>query len=135
MSQEPDKELERLKRRKIEKIIENRNKPDFPDSPITLTDENFQKNVNKYPILVVDFWAEWCAPCKALAPVISGLAKKYADDIVFGKMNVDKNQILPKKFQISGIPTIIVFKNGDPVNRITGMVPRKKLEAELNKYL
>ena len=135
MAQEVDEELERLKKKKLEEIIENRKKSKFPDSPIRLTDSKFQETLEKYPIVVVDFWAEWCGPCKAMEPVISELARNYSGEIVFGKLNVDENKIIPNKFQISGIPTLIIFKDGKNVDRITGMAPKRKLKSHLDKYI
>lgn len=130
-----DEELERLKRKKIEEMKAKAEGPDFPDSPITLTDANFQDTVNKYPLVVVDLWAGWCAPCKAMEPVIEELAEKYSGQIVFGKLNIDQNPKTPRRFQVSGIPTLLVVKNGEVSDRIVGMTSKQKLEERLRGYL
>jgi len=105
-----------------------------PSEPVTLTDENFDGFISSNKLVVVDFWAEWCAPCRMLAPVIEELAKEYAGKIIFGKLNVDENPTTAAKFGIMSIPTLIVFKNGQPVDVIIGAMPKKQIEARLNRY-
>lgn len=135
MSKSKDEELERLKQKKMKEMMEKRRGPDFPDSPISLTDGNFHETIQKYPVVVVDLWAGWCAPCRAMEPVIEELAEKYSGKIVFGKLNVDQNPKIPRKFQVSGIPTLLVFKDGELVDRIVGMVTQPKLKLRLEKHL
>lgn len=130
-----DEELERLKRKRMEEIMAQEEGPEFPDSPIHLTDDNFQDSVDRYPLLAVDFWAEWCAPCKAMEPIIEKLAKKFFGKIVFGKINIDQNQFTSRKFRVSGIPALVVIKKGEPVDRIVGMAPVESLEQRLRKHL
>ena len=84
---------------------------------------------------MVDFWAPWCGPCKAIAPVISDLAGTFGDRIKFSKCNVDDNPITPGKFGIKAIPTLIFFKDGKVVEQITGMVAKSKLEEAIKKVL
>lgn len=95
---------------------------------LTITTESFQKDVLEAdkPVLV-DFWAEWCGPCRMLGPVVEGIADKYSDKIVVGKVNVDEQPELAAKFSIMTIPTLIVFKNGQPVNTSVGV----KTEGEI----
>lgn len=135
MSKSKDEELERLKQKKMKEMIEKRSGPEFPDSPIKLTDGNFREMVQDYPLVVVDLWAGWCAPCRAMEPVIEELAEKYSGKIVFGKLNIDQNPKTPRKFQVSGIPTLLVFKDGELVDRIVGMVTQPRLKLRLEKYL
>lgn len=135
MNENKDKELERLKQKKMKEMMAERKEPDFPSTPVKLTDENFQDMTTKYSPVVVDFWADWCAPCKAMEPIIERLADEYSGKAVFGKLNVDRNQRTARRFQVSGIPTLLVLEDGNVVDRIVGMTSKQKLEARLTKYL
>ena len=80
--------------------------------PIPLNDSNFDLEKNKFPLMLVDFWATWCGPCKIISPIIEQLAKEYSGKIVFAKINVDENHQLSNRFGIQSIPTMIVFRYG-----------------------
>jgi len=84
---------------------------------------------------LVDFWAPWCGPCKAIAPVVQELAETFGDKIKFAKCNVDDNPVTPGKYGIRAIPTLILFKGGNVVDQITGMVAKSKLEAAIQSVL
>lgn len=106
-------------------------------SKIILTDENFNKEVlnAKEPILV-DFWAPWCGPCKMQTPIIEELANEYKNKgIKIGKLNVDENPNLANKYQIMSIPTLIIFKNGKPVEQMMGVQDKITLQEKLDKLL
>ncbi len=104
--------------------------------PIEVTDSNFQAEVLKSdkPVLV-DFWAEWCGPCKMVAPVVEELAKEYDGKLKVGKMDVDSNQATSMQFGIRSIPTLLIFKGGVVVDQIVGAVPKSKLAEKLVKHL
>jgi thioredoxin 1 len=103
---------------------------------IEFTDDNFSAEVLKSdaPVLV-DFWAPWCGPCKAIGPILDELAKTYGDKVKFTKCNVDDNPVTPGKFGIKAIPTLIFFKDGEVADQITGMVAKSKLEEALKNVL
>jgi len=101
------------------------------DKPIVVSDRNFDQTVKNYPLIVVDCWAAWCAPCRAIAPVVEELAKEYSGKVVFGKLNVDDNPETAEKFGIRAIPTLLVMKNGSEVDRIVGVLPKNQLEARI----
>ncbi len=132
---EKDEELERLKEEKMEEIMKKGKKKNYPESPLKITDSNFEKITKKYPFVVIDFSAEWCSACKPMKPLIERLAKKYAGEVVFGKINIDKNRRITKKFSVSSIPTLLFVKDEKPIDKTIGLIPQEKLEEKLNKYL
>ncbi|HUB09978.1 MAG TPA: thioredoxin [Myxococcales bacterium] len=103
---------------------------------LELSDDNFKKEVLEAdkPVLV-DFWATWCMPCKAIAPVVEELAKSYSGKVKVGKMDIDHHQATPQSFGIRSIPTLLVFKGGKVVDQIVGAVPKGKIEDALRKAL
>jgi thioredoxin 1 len=131
-----DTELEQIKLRKIQAMLDQAVKTKQTNNyPLTLTDENFDKTVKTNALLVVDFWAPWCGPCRTVTPVIEQLAAEYAGKAAFGKMNIDENQKVPNTFGVTSIPTIVVFHNGKAVERIVGAYPKTHIEATFKKYL
>jgi thioredoxin 1 len=103
---------------------------------IEIGDADFQKQVleSSEPVLV-DFWATWCAPCRAIAPAVAELATQYKGKVKVAKVNIDDNQDTPQQYGIRSIPTLLLFKGGKVVGQIVGAVPKSKLEAELTKVL
>ena len=104
---------------------------DQPDYPLVLTDATFDQALAKYPLIVVDFWAPWCMPCRMLAPAVEALAKKMSPGVVFGKVNVDECVVAAGKYGIMSIPTLIVFKNGVKAEELVGALPERALEEKI----
>ena len=101
---------------------------------IALNDKTFSENVENHPgPILVDFWAEWCMPCRALAPVIDELSTEFQGKIRFAKVNVDECKDVAVKFGIRGIPTLILFQNGKKLNELVGNQPKDKIRAMLAK--
>jgi thioredoxin 1 len=103
---------------------------------MTVDQDNFQKNVldAQKPVLI-DFWAPWCGPCRAVAPIVEELAKEYNGKAEFAKVNVDESPILASQYGVMSIPTIIVFKDGKPVEQVIGYKPKNELKKVIDNVL
>ena len=110
-------------------------KSNYPTSPIIVTDDTLPAIVQKYSVVVVDCWAEWCGPCHMVSPVIENLAAELSGKVIFGKLNVDENQFIPKKFSIMSIPTLLIFKEGKHVDTFIGAMNKETLLSQLNPYI
>lgn len=135
-----DEELEKIRQEKLKKLMEKaaeteKKKESTPNKPIEVTDETFIETIQNHSLVVVDCWAPWCAPCNLVAPIIEELALDYAGKILFGKLNVDENRAVATQYQIMGIPTLLVFKNGKLADRIVGAMPRQVLEQKITGHL
>ena len=98
------------------------------DSTLKLTEENFDQVVSGPKPVFVDYWAAWCGPCRTMNPVVDRLAKKYSDQVLFGKVNVDEEMNISSRFQVFSIPTFMIFKNGQPMDAVIGAVGEASLE-------
>lgn len=132
-----DEELGRIRQRKLRQLIKKAKETEktTPNKPVEVTDANFAETILSHSLVVVDCWASWCAPCHMVAPIIEEMARDYAGRILFGKLNVDENREVPVRYQITSIPTMLVFKNGKVVDRIVGAMPRKVLESKITRHL
>jgi thioredoxin 1 len=117
-------------------FISQERKSIMSEGILEVGDSSFDAEVmqSEKPVLV-DFWAPWCGPCKAIGPIIEELAGEFGDKVKFAKCNVDDNPVSPGKFGIKAIPTLIFFKQGKVVDQITGMVAKSKLEKSINSIL
>jgi thioredoxin 2 len=103
-----------------------------PATPIDVTDQTFNQEVISYPSAVlVDCWAPWCGPCRMVAPVLEQLAAEYRGRIKIAKLNVDENPITSSRYGIQSIPTMLIFKNGNQVDKMVGALPRQEIERHL----
>ncbi|HFD31484.1 MAG TPA: thioredoxin TrxA [Gammaproteobacteria bacterium] len=105
-------------------------------SIVHLSDSSFERDVlnNSLPVLV-DYWAEWCGPCKSIAPILEEIATEYADKVVIAKLNIDDNSVTPPKYGIRGIPTLMLFKNGDVEATKVGALNKSQLMAFLDQNI
>ncbi len=136
-----DEEVERIKQKKLEEMMRReqsalRDAPAKPaGKPIDLSDADFHRVVKEYPVMVVDFWAPWCGPCRVVSPVLEELSSEMAGVATFGKVNVDDNPAVASEFGIQGIPTIMIFKDGEPVDSLVGAAPKAMIEARIKPHV
>ncbi|HQQ25626.1 MAG TPA: thioredoxin [Methanomassiliicoccales archaeon] len=98
-------------------------------------DSTFEEFIKSAPLVIIDCWAPWCGPCRMLAPIIEQLSEEFQGKIKFGKMNTDENENTPMKFNITAIPTMLVFKNGVQLDRIVGAGNKDFMRQKFSKYL
>ena len=130
-----DEELERLKKKQLEEVLKLQNQSILSEkiSVIDLDINNFEQMVSKDVLTLVDFWAEWCGPCKSMHPIFTRLAKKY-HSVKFGRVNIDNNQDIAMKFGVQSIPTFIMFRNGKPIDKMVGAVGEPGIHMICKKH-
>jgi thioredoxin 1 len=133
-----DVELEVIKQKKLaelQRVASARATMSGMTEPVVLTDSNFATEVAKYPIMLVDFWAPWCGPCRIVGPIVEQLAKEYSGKVAFGKLNVDDNQMVAGSFGIQSIPTMMIVKAGKVVDVMVGALPKAQIELKIKQHL
>ncbi|HKX81048.1 MAG TPA: thioredoxin [Nitrososphaera sp.] len=133
-----DSELEAIKQRKmaeLQKAASARAAMAGLTEPVVLTDSNFASEVAKYPVMLIDFWAPWCGPCRIVGPIIEQLAREYSGRVAFGKLNVDDNQMVAGSFGVQSIPTMMIMKAGKVVDVMVGALPKAQIELKLKQQL
>ena len=128
-----DEELQRIREKKLRELQDGLQRPktEFRVHPVDST--NFQSMLKTHKFLVVDFWAEWCGPCRRVGPVIEELARELGDRVTFAKCNTDQNPNIASGFGINAIPTIILFSSGQVADVVVGALPKETLKARLFK--
>lgn len=126
-------ELDEIKRRKLEEMMRQGDRAST--HPLALTDKDFNTKLSENNLIIVDFWAEWCMPCRMMAPVFERLAAKYSGKITFAKLNVDENMETARRFSVFSIPTLILFNNGKAVDHIVGYTEEDDLDEHLRVHL
>jgi len=117
------------------KTVDDLSLGEQPDEPLVVNDDNLEKTVAAFPFVVVDCWAPWCGPCQMLSPSIDALAKEMKGNVVFGKLNTDENQKTAMAQRIMAIPTLLIYKNGNLEDRISGVLPKDVLKGKLEEYI
>jgi len=131
-----DEELEKIRQKKLSQLSKKTKEAKAPEGVVKLTDANFETTVcNASMPVLVDFWADWCMPCRMMAPVIEELACEYAGKAIFAKINVDENPNTAERFNVASIPFFIIFVHGQPIEHVLGAVGRKPLEDAIKKHL
>ncbi len=129
-------EVEEIKQRKMNEMMSRAGSGEgWPEVPVQVSDSNFEDFVKKYPKVVVDCWAPWCGPCRMLAPTIDQLAKDMTGSVAFAKLNTDDNYGTAGKFRIGSIPTLLIFKDGELVDKIVGAAPKSIVEQGIKRAL
>lgn len=119
---------------KPQPVISSQRRPASDGKPLTLTDANFQQAIDQSLPVLVDFWAPWCGPCRMVAPSVEKLAQEFAGRAIVGKLNVDENQMTAQRYRVMSIPTLIIFKHGQPVDQIVGAQPYAALQQRLARF-
>ncbi|HIE31053.1 MAG TPA: thioredoxin [Methanosarcinales archaeon] len=123
-------ELEAIRKRKMERLQKMTS-----GEVLILNDGNLDETVQNHPLVVVDCWAEWCGPCKMIAPIIEELAKEYAGKVTFGKLNIDENMGVAMKYRINAIPTMLIFKNSKLSGQIVGALPKAHIKQKIEEHI
>jgi thioredoxin 1 len=133
-----DEELKIINEKRMKKLQQIMNEKELLKNikdALNLDDSNFFQTISKFPLLLVDFWAPWCGPCRMMSPLIDQIGKDYMGKLVVGKVNVDENPTISRQFGISSIPTLILFKKGQAVNKIIGSVSKNKIDEMVRMHL
>jgi thioredoxin 1 len=133
-----DEELGLINEKKMKELQQLVNEKELLKTikePITLSDSTFFETINKFPLMLVDFWAPWCGPCRMMSPIVDQIGRDYPGKLAVGKINVDENQLIARQFNVSSIPTLILFKRGKLLNKIIGAVSKNRINEMVKMHL
>jgi thioredoxin 1 len=133
-----DEELRIINEKRMKKLQHLMNEKELLKNvkePLNLDDDTFFQTIKKFPLMPVDFWAPWCGPCRTMSPIIEQIGKDYLGKLVTGKLNVDENPLVARQFGISSIPTLILFKRGQAVNKIIGSVSKNRIDEMIKMHI
>ena len=130
-----DEELERIKKKQMEELLQQQNQNEIVSKTpvVELSSQDFDQEKEKNELLLVDFWTEWCGPCKSMHPIFTRMAKKYKS-VRFARINVDNSQDIAMRYGVQSIPTFIMFKNGDVANTMVGAVGEPGIHMICKKF-
>ncbi len=133
--QTTDPELEKIREKKLEALMadDQATAATGPDEPIELSGDQIPGFLSQYDTVLLDFWAPWCGPCRVIGPVLEEIAQEMAGQVAIGKINVDEHPAIAQRYQVQGIPTLILAKDGKIVDRVVGAAPKAKLQARLQR--
>ena len=126
-----DRELDGIREKRMAELKGKRERQDVSGSVITIDQLQIEAILRDHPALVIDFWAEWCGPCRRIGPAIEELAQEFAGKVTFGKCNTDENQQLAMQLNISAIPNIVFFSHGKMVDRVIGAYPKEAIREKV----
>jgi len=136
LESDKDAELERIRADKMKELTAKmKEEKPLGNAPIIIDDEHFDETVKKHSLMLIDCWADWCGPCRTIAPTVEELARDYAGRVTVGKLNIDDNPQTAERFGVMSIPTLLIMKNGVEVDRVIGAVPKQFIEERLKKHL
>ena len=136
LERDTEDELDRIRARKIKELTAKvKEEKPLGNKPIMIDDEHFDETIKRHALMLIDCWADWCGPCRIIAPTVEELAKDYAGRVTVAKLNVDENTETAERFEVMSIPTLLIMKNGVEVDRVVGAVPKQLIEERLKKYL
>ncbi|NYT05536.1 MAG: thioredoxin [Methanomicrobiales archaeon] len=129
---EYDDELQRIREEKLRRMQAAAVRPK-PGQVVVITDATLQQALRDHPRVLIDFWAEWCGPCRMVGPVVEALASEYAGRMVVGKCNTDENPHTARQLMITAIPTLMLFSHGQPADRIVGALPKEAIRSRIER--
>ena len=133
-----DEELKLINEKKMKELQQLVNEKELLKTikePIILSDSTFFETINKFPLMLVDFWAPWCGPCRMMSPIVDQIGRDYPGKLAVGKINVDENQLIARQFSVSSIQTLILFKRGKLLNKIIGAVSKNRINEMVKMHL